>query len=325
MRARSPIAACSSGPRRARRSAAAGCRARSRARKRRETPRPSGRCCPPSPPTTNGSRARSRPAPRLRRGGVDRNALPDQAASVPVKAAAARSSGRERDDERDENRPRGAPRERRRGEQADTTASEGSVLVAERCVRLAPPPGPTAEQARDPESSGQVGCATWPAAARRCSWPHCRSSPKQSCTQDRSRGRRQRPICSYLRRYGDRGDGIARSWYGGALAVEDLSFTVRPSRVTGFAGPNGAGKSTTMRLLLGLDAPDAGDAGGRSRVRHATTPAARDRRAARRRSLHPGHRTRPPAVAGAQQRHQPRRVDAVHRPGRPRGAARRRI
>ncbi|HEX5621517.1 MAG TPA: ATP-binding cassette domain-containing protein, partial [Solirubrobacteraceae bacterium] len=53
--------------------------------------------------------------------------------------------------------------------------------------------------------------------------------------------------------------------YGSTLAVEDLSFTVHPGRVTGFAGPNGAGKSTTMRLLLGLDAPDAGDAriGGR--------------------------------------------------------------
>jgi ABC-2 type transport system ATP-binding protein len=48
--------------------------------------------------------------------------------------------------------------------------------------------------------------------------------------------------------------------YGGTLAVEDLSFTVQPGRVTGFAGPNGAGKSTTMRLILGLDAPDAGEA-----------------------------------------------------------------
>jgi ABC-2 type transport system ATP-binding protein len=54
--------------------------------------------------------------------------------------------------------------------------------------------------------------------------------------------------------------------YGDTLAVEDLSFTVQPGRVTGFAGPNGAGKSTTMRLILGLDAPDAGDAfvGGRA-------------------------------------------------------------
>src|SRR5215472_12354757 len=46
--------------------------------------------------------------------------------------------------------------------------------------------------------------------------------------------------------------------YGKALAVDGLSFTVPPGRVTGFLGPNGAGKSTTMRLILGLDAPDEG-------------------------------------------------------------------
>jgi ABC-2 type transport system ATP-binding protein len=48
--------------------------------------------------------------------------------------------------------------------------------------------------------------------------------------------------------------------YGEKLAVEDLSFTVRPGTVTGFLGPNGAGKSTTMRLLLDLDAATAGSA-----------------------------------------------------------------
>jgi ABC-2 type transport system ATP-binding protein len=46
--------------------------------------------------------------------------------------------------------------------------------------------------------------------------------------------------------------------YGDKLAVDDLSFTVRPGIVTGFLGPNGAGKSTTMRLILGLDAPTRG-------------------------------------------------------------------
>jgi ABC-2 type transport system ATP-binding protein len=48
--------------------------------------------------------------------------------------------------------------------------------------------------------------------------------------------------------------------YGGHSAVDDLSFTVEPGRVTGFLGPNGAGKSTTMRLILGLDRPDTGTA-----------------------------------------------------------------
>jgi ABC-2 type transport system ATP-binding protein len=48
--------------------------------------------------------------------------------------------------------------------------------------------------------------------------------------------------------------------YGDKTAVDDLSFTVEPGRVTGFLGPNGAGKSTTMRLILGLDRPHRGDA-----------------------------------------------------------------
>jgi ABC-2 type transport system ATP-binding protein len=46
--------------------------------------------------------------------------------------------------------------------------------------------------------------------------------------------------------------------YGSKRAVDDLSFTVTPGRVTGFLGPNGSGKSTTMRCMLGLDAADAG-------------------------------------------------------------------
>jgi ABC-2 type transport system ATP-binding protein len=48
--------------------------------------------------------------------------------------------------------------------------------------------------------------------------------------------------------------------YGENTAVDDLSFTVRPGIVTGFLGPNGSGKSTTMRMIMGLDHPDAGRA-----------------------------------------------------------------
>ena len=47
--------------------------------------------------------------------------------------------------------------------------------------------------------------------------------------------------------------------YGDKVAVNNLSFAVRPGIVTGFLGPNGAGKSTTMRMMLGLDRPTAGD------------------------------------------------------------------
>ncbi|MBB3676377.1 ABC-2 type transport system ATP-binding protein [Modestobacter versicolor] len=46
--------------------------------------------------------------------------------------------------------------------------------------------------------------------------------------------------------------------YGPKVAVDGLSFTVEPGRVTGFLGPNGAGKSTTMRMMVGLDRPTAG-------------------------------------------------------------------
>jgi ABC-2 type transport system ATP-binding protein len=58
--------------------------------------------------------------------------------------------------------------------------------------------------------------------------------------------------------------------YGDKTAVSDLTFTVRPGIVTGFLGPNGSGKSTTMRLILGLDAPDSGTAtvNGKPYARH---------------------------------------------------------
>jgi ABC-2 type transport system ATP-binding protein len=48
--------------------------------------------------------------------------------------------------------------------------------------------------------------------------------------------------------------------YGDTLAVDDLSFEVKPGQITGFLGPNGSGKSTTMRMIMGLDNPDAGQA-----------------------------------------------------------------
>jgi ABC-2 type transport system ATP-binding protein len=56
-----------------------------------------------------------------------------------------------------------------------------------------------------------------------------------------------------------------RKRFGPTIALDRMSFTVRPGQVTGFVGPNGAGKSTTMRVILGLDAADQGRAliGGR--------------------------------------------------------------
>jgi ABC-2 type transport system ATP-binding protein len=51
-----------------------------------------------------------------------------------------------------------------------------------------------------------------------------------------------------------------RKRYGATQSLDGMSFSVRPGQVTGFVGPNGAGKSTTMRIILGLDAADAGAA-----------------------------------------------------------------
>jgi ABC-2 type transport system ATP-binding protein len=52
-------------------------------------------------------------------------------------------------------------------------------------------------------------------------------------------------------------EGLSKR-YGDTLAVDNLSFSVAPGKITGFLGPNGAGKTTTMRLILGLDRPTAG-------------------------------------------------------------------
>jgi ABC-2 type transport system ATP-binding protein len=77
--------------------------------------------------------------------------------------------------------------------------------------------------------------------------------------------------------------------YGSTVAVRNLTFAVRPGIVTGFLGPNGAGKSTTMRLILGLDAPDSGKAlvNGKLYGDHAA-PLAEVGALLEARSLHPG-------------------------------------
>lgn len=81
--------------------------------------------------------------------------------------------------------------------------------------------------------------------------------------------------------------------YGSRTAVDDLTFTVAAGRVTGFVGPNGAGKSTTMRMMVGLTQPDAGE------VRYDGTRYSDLRHPARlvgsvldARCMHPGHSAR---------------------------------
>jgi ABC-2 type transport system ATP-binding protein len=77
--------------------------------------------------------------------------------------------------------------------------------------------------------------------------------------------------------------------YGDGLAVDGLTFTVRPGQVTGFLGPNGAGKSTTMRMVLGLTAPTSGSALVNGRPYRAHTAPLREVGALlEARSAHPG-------------------------------------
>jgi ABC-2 type transport system ATP-binding protein len=84
-----------------------------------------------------------------------------------------------------------------------------------------------------------------------------------------------------------------RKRYRTTVAVDGLSFTVRAGEVTGFVGPNGAGKSTTMRLILGLDSPDDGEAlvNGRP-YRSLRTPLTQVGALLDASALHPGRRAR---------------------------------
>jgi len=104
-----------------------------------------------------------------------------------------------------------------------------------------------------------------------------------------------------------------RKRYGATVAVDDLSFTVGPGQVTGFVGPNGAGKSTTMRMVLGLDIPDAGTAtiGGRP-YRSLKTPLTEVGALLDAGAVHPGRRARDHLLWMAQSNGIPvRRVDEV--------------
>jgi ABC-2 type transport system ATP-binding protein len=101
--------------------------------------------------------------------------------------------------------------------------------------------------------------------------------------------------------------------YGPTLAVDGLSFDVSPGAVTGFLGANGSGKSTTMRLILGLDRPDAGYAhvGGRL-FRDLRWPLREVGATGEARAFHPGRSARRHLAALAASNAIPRRrVDEV--------------
>ena len=101
--------------------------------------------------------------------------------------------------------------------------------------------------------------------------------------------------------------------YGPTVAVDALSFEVRPGSVTGFLGPNGSGKSTTMRLILGLDRADAGqDRIGGRRYRELRWPLREVGAMLEAKAFHPGRSARNHLAALAAGNAIPRaRVDEV--------------
>ncbi|RKR91035.1 ABC-2 type transport system ATP-binding protein [Micromonospora pisi] len=101
--------------------------------------------------------------------------------------------------------------------------------------------------------------------------------------------------------------------FGAATAVDNLTLEIAPGRVTGFLGPNGAGKSTTMRMVLGLDRPDAGtalvDGEAYASLRH---PLRRVGALLDAKAVHPGRTARAHLLAMARSNGIPaRRVDEV--------------
>jgi ABC-2 type transport system ATP-binding protein len=101
--------------------------------------------------------------------------------------------------------------------------------------------------------------------------------------------------------------------FGDKLAVDELSFTVKPGQVTGFLGPNGAGKSTTMRMIVGLDRPSGGVATVNGRAyRDHTAPLRQVGALLEAKSIHKGRTARSHLLALAQTHGIPaRRVDEV--------------
>lgn len=101
--------------------------------------------------------------------------------------------------------------------------------------------------------------------------------------------------------------------YGDKVAVEQLSFEVRPGVVTGFLGPNGSGKSTTMRMIMGLDLPNAGSSTVNGRPFHDLPwPMHEVGALLEAKAIHPGRSARHHLLMLAQaNRISPRRVDEV--------------
>jgi ABC-2 type transport system ATP-binding protein len=124
------------------------------------------------------------------------------------------------------------------------------------------------------------------------------ATPKASPVGHRDESREVAPVTRRWKGYGNEHQntiaarGLTKR-YGNKLAVDALSFDVKPGYVTGFLGPNGAGKSTTMRMIMGLDAPDSGSVTVNGRRYHDLGWPLRDVGALlEARAIHPGRSAR---------------------------------
>jgi ABC-2 type transport system ATP-binding protein len=124
------------------------------------------------------------------------------------------------------------------------------------------------------------------------------ATPKASLVGDGDESRAVAPATRRWKGYGNEHQntiaarGLTKR-YGNKLAVDALSFDIKPGYVTGFLGPNGAGKSTTMRMIMGLDAPDSGSVTVNGRRYHDLGLPLRDVGALlEARAIHPGRSAR---------------------------------
>ena len=259
-----------------------------------------------------GDRERRRSSPRGRRRRRARSLPPPRAdAAAPARSAAWRAGSpiiagadvlRVRDDLRPSRRARGGARAasgpsglarsraRRCADAGEApSAFDGSPGLRAHRGQLSPPHGRSASPRRRDLAVPREGDAQRAASPRGAS-----ARPLRGATTPGPRGRTVLGMARAIEALG------LTKRFGAHAAVDDLTFTVPAGYVTGFVGPNGAGKSTTMRMILGLDAPDAGRAlvNGR-RYARAASAAARGRRAARRRRRRTRAGVRPTTCSGS--------------------------
>ena len=165
-------------------------------------------------------------------------------------------------------------------------------------------------RARRSSASAASPTGTGPVAAIDGTGP--RTAAAERCNAGRSAPHREPHSPPQERRTPSRPRELTKR-FGEKVAVDGLSFEVRPGQVTGFLGPNGAGKSTTMRMIMGLDRPDSGSVTVNGRPYHGLTWPLREVGALlEAKAIHPGRTAYAHLWMLAKTNHIPRRrVDEV--------------